>query len=116
MTNKTYACRSCGFVDVRTIIHKRVDSEEEYHYTPPYPSTSLASHGIRAIIVCKECNTETTSGYKSDCKLGYCGIKKSHYAGGTIEERQGVKLCPVCRNTFSHGTFEEATRPCTIAD
>jgi len=34
------------------------------------------------------------------CKLGYCSVKNSHYAGATIEEHEGIKLCPVCSNTL----------------
>lgn len=98
-TEDLFACGGCSRVTHQKIETYRVDKEYVYHCTPPHPSHENAKHGMQTVRVCK-CGRRNHIKYVSDCKPGYCGIKKINYAGGDIRTGEGY-LCPHCENSLS---------------
>lgn len=98
LTKDNYACENCHIVSKHQIKKERIDQKWEPRRGFPGGNIQDELHGFKTYRVCKKCGCEVPIKYESDCKLGYCGIKKITYGGGEMP-----KECPECRNEFSFG-------------
>lgn len=97
-----YSCETCHVVDKQEIIKRRIDQEFEMFARG---SGQWEMHGYKIYRVCKHCEEIKVVCFISDCKLGYCGVKKAHYGGGEHHK------CPECKNEFSFGNNTSGVEP-----